>query len=524
MRRCVATDLQAECVVAAPLRGELKQRAVVRQIKGFASVIVGSHPAEHGFSGSGDRRNLTIASCALIVPALYWVFVARYGVNSIFWDEWDNVAMFNAALHGHLIWSMLWSQHNENRMLFPNLVFLAFARFGHFDTKSIMYLSAFLFSSGYFALLALCRIYARQWLGPAFTLLFGAVWFSLADWENALWGFQFAWYLIIFCALIMMLCLSWKRITTLAVVAAIGLAAIASYSSFQGLILWPMGLLIVLWRIRERPRVFRIGALWVACGLVTMALYFKGYDFGPSAAGGGLISFAVHHPVGMIKYFLAAVGNVLPVDVGLRSHELLGLVLGLVAIYVFYRSYREKPEDRGTPLPAALILFAILFDLSIAVGRVSLGTGQALASRYTMANLLLLLGIAVYLVMGFNPGTEQVNSASRRVGPVRLGVVGLLALFLMVQVGVATRYGIQNARANEVHRIEGARVVVNLSKMPVQQQSPYVRAYVYKSLPALEPLIRDAEQDQLGEFGPGLREHYEKAGPPPNIATTSSAR
>src|ERR1700733_6364469 len=252
-----------------------------------------------------------------------------------------------------------------------------------------------------------------------------------------------------------------------------------------------------------------------------MALYFKGYDFGPSAAGGGLISFAVHHPVGMIKYFLAAVGNVLPVDVGLRSHELLGLVLGLVAIYVFYRSYREKPEDRGTPLPAALILFAILFDLSIAVGRVSLGTGQALASRYTMANLLLLLGIAVYLVMGFNPGTEQVNSASRRVGPVRLGVVGLLALFLMVQVGVATRYGIQNARANEVHRIEGARVVVNLSKMPVQQQSPYVRAYVYKSLPALEPLIRDAEQDQLGEFGPGLREHYEKAGPPPNIATTS---
>jgi hypothetical protein len=48
MRRRVATDLQAERVIAALLRGELKQRAVVRQIKRFARLIVNSRPVEHG--------------------------------------------------------------------------------------------------------------------------------------------------------------------------------------------------------------------------------------------------------------------------------------------------------------------------------------------------------------------------------------------------------------------------------------------------------------------------------------------
>jgi hypothetical protein len=457
---------------------------------------------------------MIIAASALVIPVLYFLFIAHYGVDSIYWDEWDNVGILHAALHGHLAWKELWIQRNENRMLIPNLVFIGFARFGHFDTKSIMYLSAILLSLGYLSLLVLYRIYARHWLGPLFTVLFGAVWFSLADWENALWGFQLAWYLILFSAMAAMLCLSLRRITALSTAAAIGLAVIASYSSLQGLILWPIGLLILVWRIRYRPKLIRFGAVWTACGFVTTALYFKGFNFSPSRTGGSSVGFAIHHPVGMIKYFLAAVGNVFPGDLALRTHELLGLVLSLAAVYVFYRNCRETPEDRGTPLPAALILFAFLFDLSIALGRVGFGVGQALSSRYTMANLLLLVGIAVYLV-SLEPGSEVRHSDHRRSRRIRIGVAVVLALFLMVQIGVSTNYGIENARAEVAQRTEAARVTVNLSKMTKQQQSLFIKTYLYPDPAILKPLIRDAKQDQLGEFAPGLQNRYVKDGPPP---------
>ncbi|MGH9919994.1 MAG: hypothetical protein ACRD6W_14155, partial [Nitrososphaerales archaeon] len=44
--------------------------------------------------------------------ALYLVFVLRYSVNSLFWDDWSVVPLINAAQHGHLTFSMLWRQHN----------------------------------------------------------------------------------------------------------------------------------------------------------------------------------------------------------------------------------------------------------------------------------------------------------------------------------------------------------------------------------------------------------------------------
>jgi hypothetical protein len=469
-------------------------------------------PVKQWVKRSPFNQLVIVLLSALVVPVLYFLFIARYGVNSIYWDEWDNVAMFHAALHGHLTWTMLWNQHNENRMFFPNLVFIGFVHLDHFDTKSIMYLSAVILTIAFFSFLALYRIYARRWLGPVFTVLVGAVWFSLADWENALWGFQFAWYLIVFCAMVMLLCLSQKRVTLLALVAAIGLAVIASYSSLQGLILWPMGLLVLVWRIRDRTRVFRLSAAWVVCGIVTTALYFKGYR--SKSTGGGSVGFAIHHPVGMVKYFLAAVGNVFPGDVGLRPHELLGLILSVVALFVFYRNCKETPEDRGTPLPACLILFAFLFDLSIAFGRVSLGVGQALSSRYTMANILLLVGIAAYFV-SLDVSSEKLHAANTSAKRTQLGMAIVLAVILIAQIGTSTKDGIDSARIYKAARIVDARVTVNLSEMPVQQQSPYVRAYVFPSLPILEPLIRDAREDQLSEFAPGLREKYEKAGPPP---------
>ena len=378
-----------------------------------------------------------------------------------------------------------------------------------------MYLSAALFSVSYVFFLMLYRIYAGRWLGPLLTLFLGALWFSVADFENALWGYQFVWYLIVFCAMAMCLCLSWRHFTMLGVGTAAGFAIIASYSSLQGLILWAMGVLVLTWRIRDRRRAVRVCGAWVLTGIITTAVYLDGFNFQPAATGGGSVSFAIHHPVETIEYFLAAVGGVVPGHVGLWPHELLGLALSLVAIYVFMKCCKENPEVRGTPLPAALILSAILFDISIALGRASFGIDQALSSRYTMANLLLLVGVAAYLI----PRLPTVNLRDRRSGLIKgqwsqIAIAGVAVLFLFTKVLASIKFGIENSVIHERTATTGARVVVNLSRIPASQQSPLVLAYVYPSFQIVEPLISDAETDRLSMFAPGTRQHYEREGPP----------
>ncbi len=299
----------------------------------------------------------------------------------------------------------------------------------------------------------------------------------------------------------------------LGVAAAAGFAIVASYSSLQGLILWAMGLLVLTWRIRDRHQAIRVCGAWLVAGIITTAVYLDGFDTQPGATGGGSVSFAVHHPLGTIKYFLAVVGNVIPGHVGLRPHELLGLALTLVAIYVFIGCCRENPEVRGTPLPAALILFAVLFDLSIALGRVSFGIDQALSSRYTMANLLLLLGVAAYLI----PRLAAVNFQDRRFlqhRRLQIAIAGVAVLFFVAQVLASTKFGLENSVIHQRTMDTGARVVVNLSAIPVSQQSPLVSTYVYPSLQVVAPLIRDTESDRLSMFSPGTRQQIEREGPP----------
>src|SRR5271156_6512259 len=64
---------------------------------------------------------LTIAA-AIVVLILYLLFIDRYAVNSFSDDDWSVVPLVHGALHGHLSLSLLWSQHNESRLVIGNLI------------------------------------------------------------------------------------------------------------------------------------------------------------------------------------------------------------------------------------------------------------------------------------------------------------------------------------------------------------------------------------------------------------------
>ena len=90
------------------------------------------------------------AALLLIPVGIYLWFVHSFGVNAIWYDQWDNVALlthssyFYSSYAGHTSLSTLWTQHNENRMLFPNLVVLALGSLTHLNVLTEEYLSAVL--------------------------------------------------------------------------------------------------------------------------------------------------------------------------------------------------------------------------------------------------------------------------------------------------------------------------------------------------------------------------------------------
>ena len=460
-----------------------------------------------------------LTMCAAAVPvALYFTYVNHFGVNVLYYDDWGLVPIVHAALHHQLTFSLLWAQHNENRMLVPNLIFLLFGTIGHLDTKAVMFFSAGLFTISFALLLMTYRSYANRWLGPFFTLVIGCVWFSTTDTDNSLWAFQMAWYFILLCLMVALFLLSRREITPLLAVLTGVVATLASFSSLQGLLVWPVGLLVILWRSPGGRRGWMITGSWILAGLLVAALYFNGFNFQTGATGGGSVGFAVRHPFEMLTYFVAAVGNVVSAtsSSSLHGHEILGSILSVVAVVVVVQCWRERSTPgRGTiPLPAALILYATLFDLSIAFGRLSFGVAQSLAPRYTMANLLLLIGIALHVIHRADATSRSVHSMKARRSPSALAALGVLLGFLVFQIAWGTHFGIVNGSVLTQSRISGARTVTNLDRMRVADAEANVSRFVYPNLPALKPLAELAEQDHLNVFVPSIRRTYRELGPP----------
>jgi hypothetical protein len=452
---------------------------------------------------------------ASALAALYVFFVLHYSVNLFWSDEWSLVPIIHAALHSHLTLGALWAQHNENRILIPNLVIVGSALVHTYDSRSIILLGAALFILSYALLLATFRTYVGRSLTPLHALSLGIVWFSLEDTENALWAFQLAWYMIVLFLMIMVFLLlkDWHH-RNIVIAVAMVCAVAASFSSLQGLLLWAVGLICLVWdRPPARRRIAECG-IWLVVGALTTAIYFRGYTptfNGPSRSP----SFALHHPVEMARLFLVSLGNVVPTtSTELGAHELLGLVLLITAATVVTRSWLDRRSRPHTALPVALIVFGVLFDGSIALGRLGLGVPEGLSSRYTMANLLVLIGIVVFAWGHLRPWTQARATAGLRGAAECAGIV-LVVAFLLVQVATATHVGITEAQDSLQFRTFGARTVVNLDRIPAGETQLLVSTYLLFSTPAaLHPYLRLVEEDHLGVFAPGPYHAYRSMGPP----------
>lgn len=359
-----------------------------------------------------------------VSPALLplWM-ILHYGVDMPYWDQMDeDLAGLHIKAHdGTLTFADLAAQHNEHRILVPRLAYLVLGKLTHGNAVAEMLASWGLVLATSLVLLRLGRMLAAPPSAAAADTPAGPrplFWWFLANVliftpgqsDNWLWGMGLANFMPMF----------WTTLALAAAVAPVGLAlrtgaviglsALASWSSGNGMLSWGLAGGVLLWaptlaglRSRWKPAV----VLAVAVALVAV-LYFTGMA-PPNHRGvtpyDSSLWTKLHYLLVFAGAPFALVFGPAPGPGTTAAGTLLWLLLGACAVR-FVQLWRrgETPAEQLRVLVAwfAVAGFAVGSAVIAAVARAGLGADQATASRYVSYSLYLTVAL-VRLVPSLRP-------------------------------------------------------------------------------------------------------------------------
>ena len=163
-------------------------------------------------------------------------------------------------------------QHAEHRVFVPNLIVLLLARTTHFNILVEEYLSGVMLCVAIGLL-----ILADKRSSPSTPWIYycpvALVLLSFVQVGSMLFGFQLSWYLAILAFAVALFLLDRTDLTKLVLAGAIAAAVVGSFSAFEGLFIWPVGLMVLYHRRCPRGLVLA----WIASAAVTAAAYFHNY-------------------------------------------------------------------------------------------------------------------------------------------------------------------------------------------------------------------------------------------------------
>jgi hypothetical protein len=446
----------------------------------------------------------------LPIGAYFWL-IHQYAVNVVYADQFSDVALLDHWYRGTLGLSNLWASHGDHRILFPNLIVIALGQFTHLNVVSEEYLSGAMLVIATGLLVSTHRRRAPSTPPISYTPL-TLLLFSFVQYQNTLWGFQMAWYLITLALALALFLLDRPALTGWVFVAAIATTVVGSFSSLQGLLIWPVGLLVLC--VHRRPRRFLL--IWIACALITAALYF--HHLNPSEYSNQTYVFT--HPIEAFKYFLFLIGSVLGVELTNSPWPviLFGVIVMLIAIVLVVR-YPWRGEHRSSPIGLALICYGVLFAATVTQGRAWFALWAP--SRYSTCGLLILGGC--YLVaLDRPPPWDRLAIGATAAGdrPERRSVIANtvlwvgLAVVICLQVIFGTGHGLASAKSWSEAQKEVADITVNVD----EASNILVQSELLRGSPLVSrQLVHAMRLHRMSLFATGAVDHYSQIGLLPQL-------
>lgn len=428
-----------------------------------------------------DHAKALALTLMALAAVAYVGFIYRYGVNVPFQDEWAIVILYRSVVHGHLTLTALWTQHNENRMLFPNLLMLGLDELSRFDTKVEMYVSAAML----LVAVALVWLLYQRTVGrsPLWFLPAGFLLLSWVQYVVTLQGFAIALYLVVLGLAVSLVALAAAERRPALLAVAIAAATVASYSSTQGLAVWAAGLVFLLARGPSRLRCW----LWVGSACVISAIYWIGFIW--SDTGGG-VRWDLDHLRPSLHYFFLLAGAVISpsrvLRIGLTAQAIVGLILILAGLAAYGYWLWRRSSGEWLAVPLALIVFGVLIDILITIGRAHLGTPTATSPRYTLFNLWLFAGVWLAFAAIFSRTHLQWSRAA----------VIVLAVLCLVQIVGSYHAGLIDGRITRAQRQEAVVLLRHYRTAPEDEVVPLV----YQLYPGFKSLAAFLAHEHLSVF------------------------
>ncbi|MBN2560264.1 MAG: hypothetical protein JXQ75_04975 [Phycisphaerae bacterium] len=387
------------------------------------------------YPGRSVLRASMLGAFALAPVVIYVVLVGRYAINIPILDDYDTILAHLLRPSSERLRGLL-DQHNEHRILVTRgLAEITYRLLGHADFRVVIY-------AGNAALLAIAAalVYLIRRCGVPLAACLPMMWvlFLSQSQENMTWatGATTNYYVMLF-GLLSLVCFGLRSLPGLAMGLVFGF--LATFTNMAGICIWPV---LVAWHVlvgdkteplREQASRLRrwLGpeTLLLVVGVVgTLVLYFHQHH---SPAEESALAEAVRHPFRTTGYFLTVTGGCMHVGMvpfirGYIFSQVLTVVLGtmVVAYFVFLSVtgyYRRRPTVYF------LLLYALLIAASIALGRSRYGIGHALASRYRLVSIMVLIGCYLSIIDLY---LERLRRPGLFVGIVTAACVSLNAYFL----------------------------------------------------------------------------------------------
>src|SRR5215216_5549163 len=401
--------------------------------------------------GTFDRgRRLAAVVVLLFPPALGSLYVWLFGVNVVYGDEWRFAILFDEPNLARL-----WVQLNEHRIFVPKVVILSLGSLTKWNTVVEMYVTQTLLLTTLFVLfVAFDGSIRSRWksvlVAPVAFLVF-----SLRQGATMLTGLLMQFVLVLTFAVLafyFLRVLGRNTSRRLLFPAALVGATLASLSSAQGLLVWPVGLVqLLVCQPGRRAKWILVGA-WSLLGAAEWLVYFLDYHI-PAHTTTSPPTDLVVGPLYLLRFFLTALGSSLSwwQEPAFAIGFLL-LVLVAASIFLVIRQGRLAEYSFWT----SLVLFSFLVLVAVTVGRAERGIDQALVSRYTTYSILGVVGLYAMLA--------KLHFESKSHSTAIL--FGTLLIVIMLTLPVTYAGGVKLGISTEATREKAAAVLVTYESQP----------------------------------------------------------
>lgn len=327
----------------------------------------------------------------LLPPASALAYAVIFGTELPRPDDWVFIATLKKQAEGLLKFQDVWEPYFSHRLLFPKILMFAMAPLTKWSLRAEMLVNyCFLLATTVLLWGIFRRNRSRETLaGDLWVFLpINMIVFGFKQFENLIWGWQLQIGMSSFGILATIYCLLLG--SRWAFFGGIASGVLASFSFASGLLVWPLGSLILFLQ-RKKPAQ---QLLWLFCGIVAITLYITNLVLPRMEAG-----HAGTRLGNLLFGFIALIGASLPLSGRATSaYPIWGLsdvqsspaatmdmrVAGAVgALVLVCAAVILGLGRKGKTNPwLFLFLFGLGASLMIAFGRLQREPENALLSRY----------------------------------------------------------------------------------------------------------------------------------------------